>query len=118
MTQPLAFPSVAGRTPVGGWCQSRVLGRQVITVVGVVSPDGLLPNNGRLRAEARVEFHSSQEGAFLPVQAVPSTLAFEMSSPAVSEERQGYWSKTQLALEMLERALERGHLSANAAYTS
>ena len=41
-----------------------------------------------------------------------------MSSPAVSEERQGYWSKTQLALEMLERALERGHLSANAAYTS
>ena len=28
------------------------------------------------------------------------------------EERQGYRSKTKLALEMLERALERGHLKA------
>ena len=30
----------------------------------------------------------------------------------VPEERQGYRSKTQLALEMLQRALERGHLKA------
>ena len=30
----------------------------------------------------------------------------------VPEERQGYRSKTQLALEMLQRALERGHLRA------
>ena len=30
----------------------------------------------------------------------------------VPEERQGYRSKTQLALEMLQRALERGHLQA------
>ena len=30
----------------------------------------------------------------------------------VPEERQGYRSKTELALEMLERALERGHLQA------
>ena len=30
----------------------------------------------------------------------------------VAEERQGYRSKTELALEMLERALERGHLRA------
>ncbi len=30
----------------------------------------------------------------------------------VPEERQGYRSKTQLALEMVERALERGHLRA------
>ena len=28
--------------------------------------------------------------------------------PGVPEERQGYWSKTELALEMLEGALERG----------
>ena len=33
-------------------------------------------------------------------------------SAGVSEERQGYRSKTQLALEMLERALERGQLQA------
>ena len=30
----------------------------------------------------------------------------------VPEEKQGYRSKTQLALEMLQRALERGHLKA------
>ena len=30
----------------------------------------------------------------------------------VPEERQGYRSKTQLALKMVERALERGHLRA------
>ena len=32
--------------------------------------------------------------------------------PGVPEERQGYWSKTELALEMLDRALGRGHLKA------
>ena len=34
------------------------------------------------------------------------------SAAGVPEERQGYRSKTQLALEMLERGLERGHLQA------
>ena len=34
------------------------------------------------------------------------------SAAGVPKERQGYRSKTQLALEMLERALERGHLQA------
>ena len=34
------------------------------------------------------------------------------AAAGVPEERQGYWSKTQLALEMVERALERGHLKA------
>ncbi len=35
------------------------------------------------------------------------------AAAGVPEERQGYRSKTQLALEMLEGALERGHLRAN-----
>ena len=34
------------------------------------------------------------------------------AAAGVPEERQGYRSKTKLALEMLERALERGHLKA------
>ena len=34
------------------------------------------------------------------------------AAAGVPEERQGYRSKTQLALEMVERALERGHLKA------
>ena len=34
------------------------------------------------------------------------------AAAGVPKERQGYWSKTGLALEMLQRALERGHLRA------